>query len=294
MRTVAQWGTAVALAAVAAVPAVGTAQTTTPPNPVLVGATAAGHPGFDRIVFRFSGSLPTRRQVRYVPQLIQDGSGAVMPMPGRAILEVVVSNADAHDQAGHPTAPGSVTVALRNVMRIRRAGDFEAVVTYGIGLAARRPFHVSTVANPARLVVDVDNRFAVVSRKVWFQNLPNFQTGTQPDITPVARLVPKASPAAGLLDRLYAGPTAAETRRGLRLVTSRSTGFSRLSVAGGIADLRLRGGCASGGSTFTVANLMVPTLTQLATVDAVRIRDPQGNTEPPAADGGSIPACLEP
>lgn len=293
MRTVAHLATAAALAA-AAVPAAGAVQTQAPPNPVLVGVTAAGHPGYDRIVFRFSGGLPAMRRVSYVPQLIQDGSGARLPMPGRAVLQVVMSNADAHDQSGRPTVPAAATVALRNVMRIRRAGDFEAVVTYGIGLAARRPFRVSTLTAPDRLVVDVDTRFAVVSRRVWFQNLPNFQTGAQPDITPVSRLVPRAYPATGLLDRLYAGPTTAEAARGLRLVTSRSTGFSNLHVHGGVADLRLRGGCSSGGSTFTVANLMVPTLTQLVTVDAVRIRDPQGNTEPAAPGGGSIPVCLEP
>ncbi len=286
--------TTVLAATLVAVPAAhggaGEAQT----NPRLVAVRAAAHPGFDRVVFEFRGGLPARRQVRYVSRLVQDGSGALIPMPGRAILEVVVSNADAHNQAGSPTAPRRLTLPLKNVMRIERAGDFEAVVTYGIGVAIRRPFTVRTLRSPDRLVVDVDTRFRAVTRRVYFLNQPRFNIGREPYTTAVSRQVPSAFPSTGVLDRLYAGPTAAETSRGLRLVTSRSTGFGNHSVTGGVARVRLRGGCSSGGSTFTVAGLISPSLLQFASIDAVRIEDPRGRTQTPAGDGSSIPVCLEP
>ena len=58
--------------------------------------------------------------------------------------------------------------------------------------------------------------------------------GTSARVT-VRRSIPDAFPATGLLDRVFAGPTDAEKGAGLRLVTSGATGFTSLSVAGGIA-----------------------------------------------------------
>lgn len=56
--------------------------------PILVGAQAAHHSGFDRIVFQFSGAVPARRQVRYVDRLIADPSGRLVQVAGVAILQV--------------------------------------------------------------------------------------------------------------------------------------------------------------------------------------------------------------
>lgn len=265
------------------------------PHPRLVAVRAAEHPGFDRVVFQFSGGpIPARRQVRYVPRLIQDGSGATIPIAGRAILQVTLMFVDAHDASGRPTAPASLVLPFKNVIAVKRAGDFEAVVTYGIGVAQRRPVTTRVLTSPTRFVVDIPNDFATVRRRVYFQNLPRFVAGTEPYVTPVLRRVPKAAPAAAVLDRLFAGPTPAERAAGLRLVTSRATGFRNLSVSGGVARLRLTGGCDSGGSTFTIANLIDPTLVALPGVDAVKILSPSGQTGNPTGPGGSIPDCLNP
>lgn len=264
------------------------------PHPRLVAVRAAEHPGFDRVVFQFSGGLPERRQVRYVPQLIQDASGFRLPIAGRAILQVTLSFVDAHDAAGNPTAPLRAVYPFKNVIAIRNAGDFEAVVTYGIGLAQRRPVRTRVLAAPSRFVVDIPTDFRTVRRRVYFQNLPRYVAGTLPDVTPVVRRVPAAAPAAGVLDRLFAGPTLAERRAGLRLVTSKATGFRNLSVSGGVARVRLTGGCDSGGSTFTIANLIDPTLVAFPNIDAVKIFSPSGQTGNPTGPGGSIPDCLNP
>jgi hypothetical protein len=56
----------------------------------------------------------------------------------------------------------------------------------------------------------------------------------------------------------------------------------------------MTGGCGSGGSTFTVAQEIIPTLTQFPTVQYVKILDPDGNTEEPDGPSNSIPECLEP
>ena len=77
-------------------------------------------------------------------------------------------------------------------------------------------------------------------------------------------------------------------------MTSGATGFSRATVHHGVARVYLTGGCRSAGSTVTVATEIVPTLRQLPTVQWVKIYDPAGNTQQPAGDINSIPACLKP
>ncbi|WP_439657916.1 hypothetical protein ACSHWB_36780 [Lentzea sp. HUAS TT2] len=62
----------------------------------------------------------------------------------------------------------------------------------------------------------------------------------------------------------------------------------------GIARVRLTGGCSSHGSTFSVADEIMPTLKQFSSVRWGKIYDPQGDTERPTGQTDSIPECLEP
>jgi hypothetical protein len=111
--------------------------------------------GFDRIVFEFSGAVPEHR-VRYVDRLVQDGSGKPVSVAGAADLEVVFHGANAHEDDGTPTiSPRRFPTGLPAVKEIAQIGDFEAVVTYGIGVDRKRPLKVSTLSNPSRLVIDV-------------------------------------------------------------------------------------------------------------------------------------------
>ena len=260
----------------------------------LVAVRAAHHPGFDRIVFEFSGPSPSRQHVRYVNRLIADPSGRPIPIAGRAILAASFFPATAQGGAASVTAPERAAFALPNVMTVVRAGDFESVLSYGIGLAKRTTFHVFTLTNPSRVVIDIDTPFKTIPRKVYFENLPRFSAGTQPYVTAVLRPVLPGAPAVGVMDRLFAGPTSAEYASGLRLEQSRATGFTGLSIADLVARLRLTGGCSSGGSTFSIADQIYPTLKQFATVDFVKIYDPAGQTERPSGPNDSIPFCLEP
>ena len=265
-----------------------------PTVPVLVGIRAAHHLTFDRIVFDFRGGLPAGRQVGYVPELIADGSGLPVPIAGRAILQVRFEQADAHDQNGAETAPGRVAFALPNVMTAVRSGDFEAVTTYGIGLAQREPFTVSTLRNPDRVVIDVGAAFRTVPRQVWFFDEDAFVAGQEPFFVPVSRPVLPLSPATGVLDRLFAGPLPSEEAQGLRLLSSEATGFTGLSIGNRVARVQLTGGCSSGGSTVSIAGEIMPSLRQFATVDFVKIFDPAGATERPTGLSDSQPECLEP
>jgi len=140
--------------------------------PTLTDVRAGGHTGFDRVVFEFSGAVPEHR-VGYVGQLVQDGSGRPVPLAGAANLEVVFQGANAHDEDGTPTvSPRRFTTGLTAVKEVAQAGDFEAVVTYGIGVDRKRPIKVSTLSNPSRLVVDVSTTGAGGSTGTGGEELP--------------------------------------------------------------------------------------------------------------------------
>lgn len=264
-------------------------------QPVLTAVRAAHHPGYDRVVFEFTGSGPAKVRAGYVSTLIADGSGLPVPIAGRAILQVTMTGADAHTSSGQVPVPDRAAYALPNVITTVRSGDFEAVVSYGIGLAQRTAFTVSRLSNPSRVVVDVRTNFRTVTERVYFTDAKKIAANASSVVTAVYRQVPASAPAAGVLDRLYAGPTAAEKARGLSFTASQSTGFTRLSIVDRVARVRLLGGCSSGGSAVvTVASDIMPTLKQFASVRWVKIYDPAGHTERPYGHSDSIPECLEP
>ena len=129
---------------------------------------------------------------------------------------------------------------------------------------------------------------------VWFADEAAVQSGAEPIFKPVTRTVSVVTPASGALDALFAGPSAAEQAAGFRLITSGATGYSHLHIEGGVASVSLVGGCASGGSTMTIAGEIMPTLKQFASVTYVKIYAPDGTTEDPTGPSDSIPFCLEP
>jgi hypothetical protein len=260
----------------------------------LVGIQAAHHPGFDRIVFKFSGSVPSGPRVEYVSRLLRDPSARAVSMPGRSILRASFYPAVAHGPGGRRAAPARAAFALPNIMAIARAGDFESVVSYGIGLAKRTPFHTFTLTRPSRVVIDIETPFRTVLKGVYFFNQRRYAANTAPFVTRVVRPVPPGTPATGMMDRLFAGPTATEFAAGLRLLQSQATGFSGLVVNGEVARIRLTGGCASGGSTVSIADEIFPTLKQLPNVKYVKVSDPSGQTETPTGLSDSRPLCLEP
>ena len=149
VRTLVVTSLAAVVLAMGAVPA--GAQST----PVLVDVRAGSHPGFDRVVFEFEGDVP-EHTVSYVDQLVEDGSGNPVSLAGEANLEVVFQGANAHEDDGSPTvSPRRFSPGLTAVKEVAQTGDFEAVVSYGIGVDRRRPIQVSTLSEPSRLIVDV-------------------------------------------------------------------------------------------------------------------------------------------
>jgi hypothetical protein len=130
-----------------------------PDIPVLTGIRTAAHPTFDRIVLDLSGPLP-QVSSRLVEELIQDGSGNIEWLTGAAFAEVhaTPAQAQAHDEAGQPSFAGPRkfrTGNLANVMAVSITGDFEGVVSLGIGMRKQTWVRAFTLTAPSRVVIDV-------------------------------------------------------------------------------------------------------------------------------------------
>lgn len=110
---------------------------------------------FDRIVFDERVSM-SGVSVRYVSRVLYDASGAVVPLRGRYFLRVVITGATTASLPGlRSIMPSVLTPGFPEIAQVRKAGEFERVVSYGIGLNRYRGFRVFRLTNPTRIVVDV-------------------------------------------------------------------------------------------------------------------------------------------
>jgi hypothetical protein len=124
--------------------------------PALVAVRAAGHPRFDRVVFEFRGGLSGHAVAYTAPPILADGSGLPVAVAGDAFLAVRFSPAVAHDESGQPTtATRALAPSLATLVELKQTGDFEAVVSWALGLRRRAAFTVYELANPPRVVIDI-------------------------------------------------------------------------------------------------------------------------------------------
>jgi hypothetical protein len=107
----------------------------------------------DHIAFTFAKEVPGYR-VEYRPAAeaqTEDASGRHVPIAGNAFLVVRLAGA----QTARAKADGSLARTYKGPRRVSgresnhaqeavKTGDFEAVVTWAIGLDGKRPFAVST------------------------------------------------------------------------------------------------------------------------------------------------------
>jgi hypothetical protein len=123
------------------------------------------HEGFDRVVFQFRNHVPGYR-VEYVePPLKEDGSGNVVRIEGDAFVVVRMEQASGFDLSTGEgvmvyTGPRRLSgsdAGTSVVREVVRTGDFEAVLTWAVGLEERVDFRVRTASAPARLIVDFRN-----------------------------------------------------------------------------------------------------------------------------------------
>jgi hypothetical protein len=132
---------------------------------LLEDVAVARHEGYDRVVLRFRNGLPGYR-VEYVePPLHEDGSGARVRIEGSAFVLVRLEPASGFDLStgegelvyDGPRRIAGSDVGTSIVREVVRTGDFEAVLSWAVGLQDRVDFRVLTLDGPPRLVVDFRN-----------------------------------------------------------------------------------------------------------------------------------------
>ena len=116
---------------------------TVPPVPELVQISVGSHPGgpgerpFNRMSFTFTTAFPSYR-FEFAGKLVSDPSGKVIPLDGQGVLKIVFTQAQAHTADGTRSSVISQPaprIGYQRMAGYARGGDFEGVLTYGIGIS---------------------------------------------------------------------------------------------------------------------------------------------------------------
>ena len=121
---------------------------------------------YDRMVLDIEAVADGYR-VEYVSDVYQDGSGALVPLRGGAKLQIVAyapAYGDDYGPTYQPANPSELVnvTGFTTFRQIAWAGSFEGQSTIGLGVRARLPFRVFTLAGPgtgSRLVIDVAHQW---------------------------------------------------------------------------------------------------------------------------------------
>jgi hypothetical protein len=132
----------------------------------LVNVRAGRHACYDRLVLDLGGGAGGYT-VQYVPELIQDGSGEVLPLRGGARLDIITTIPATDEFGGITYTPDDRLEAVdvsrfRTFRQVASLGNFEGYQQLGLGVRARLPFRVFTLHGPdggSRLVLDVAHRW---------------------------------------------------------------------------------------------------------------------------------------
>jgi hypothetical protein len=114
---------------------------------------SAHHDGYDRLVIGFatSNTMPQYRLTQQATSnFVRDASGQPVTLDGAAGIRAVLRNADIT-----PGAPTDLKPELPAIREVAQVGNFERVVSYGVGLAMPACFRVLELSGPTRLVIDV-------------------------------------------------------------------------------------------------------------------------------------------
>ena len=150
-----------------AAPWSGSAAGAAEPGPALLVAVDAQDMGtFDRVTFTFrsapTDAIPTIQRAEYVDRpVLEDASGMEIDVTGNAILRIAMFPAATVDLSVDPpvttyTGPARIQPNLPSVVDIVKAGEFESVLSWVIGLrSGAATVTAQVLSDPTRVVVDI-------------------------------------------------------------------------------------------------------------------------------------------
>ena len=129
--------------------------------------------------------------------------------------------------------------------------------------------------------------------KVYFASRVRYNANTPPIEVAGVRYAPSNILLKAALDEYFKGPGATEKFTfGWIAIYNGFTGYSKLEVTDGVANVYLKGVCAPEGRSFNIADLINLNLKQFPDVKFVKIHDQNGQTQTPAGTSDSEPFCL--
>jgi hypothetical protein len=117
------------------------------------------HDGYDRVVFEFDAGIPPYTVEPATPPFTADASGLPIDVAGAAFLHIVLNGGTTVGSDGALTYTGATnfTPGFDELTQLIEGGDFEAVSTWYAGLATEPCIRVLTLADPSRLVLDIQH-----------------------------------------------------------------------------------------------------------------------------------------
>lgn len=117
------------------------------------------HDEYDRVVFEFASGIPDAVIEGVLPPLYADPSSLEVDVAGTAFLKVTMHFASKMSPEGGVTYGGSTNFepGFDRLAQLIEGGDFEAVSTWYLGLDGAGCFRVLTLADPSRLVIDIEH-----------------------------------------------------------------------------------------------------------------------------------------
>jgi hypothetical protein len=135
----------------------------------LVDVRVGAHDGYDRVVFEFRAPDPDpggkpgipRYEIRTAkPPFTEDPSDMPIDVEGDAFVRLVMHGASGADFDGNPTykGPSVLTPGFGTLTQVVQAGDFEATLSWVLGLSRPTCWEAQELHNPDRLVLDFHHR----------------------------------------------------------------------------------------------------------------------------------------
>jgi hypothetical protein len=124
---------------------------------VLREVRTAQHDVYDRAVFEFEGAEMPSYHIEYIDKPVRAcGSGNVVNLKGDGWLEIRFEPANAHTEDGKPTVENrELSPNHKIINELKLTCDFEAVVTWVLGVSSPNKYRILELENPTRLAVDI-------------------------------------------------------------------------------------------------------------------------------------------